>query len=363
MKISELDDPQAIESVRRFGSMIDRIKSTEDSIMARARAIESGDGAGAVPDRMVFSRSQMGPADLPRLFVAERMVGETDDILSIEFFEAGLVAKRPVGRIWDGMQSFATGFLVGEGLMMTAAHALPDAATASLHDFQMDYEAHSIGTPVNAPKYSLDPDRFFFVDHAYDVALVAVADFTGFNPPLESFGWFVLNDHDETITAPQPVSIIQHPEGREKSIVVHNSRFVHCDNSSEDERYCWYTGDTERGSSGAPVFDPQWNILALHHQAIPDTNDAGEILDRRGNPIELHGQTVETLDDLQDLGNVGFVANQGVRQSRVFRLLERARMDDPAHDKLRIELLAFWRAPGAKARARATALRGSGFAG
>jgi len=359
MKVTDMTDRQSVETIERFSSMISRIKSAENSIMARARAIETGDSR----DEIVFSRNHIEPADLPQLFLAERMVGETNDILSVEFFEAGLLAKRPVGRILDGMGSFATGFLIGKNLMMTAAHALPSVVEASIHEFQMDYEAHSIGTPVNAPRYSLDPDRFFFVDKTCDVAIVAVADFTGLNPPLDSYGWLVLDARDEKITAPQPVSIIQHPQGREKSIVVHNSRFVHRDNSSDDERYCWYTGDTERGSSGAPVFDPQWNILALHHQAIPDTNDAGEILDRKGNPVELHGQTVETLDDLHDLGSVGFVANQGVRQSRIFRLLERSRMNDPAHDTLRMELLELWLAPGAKARARASAMRGASLSG
>ncbi|MBT3140438.1 serine protease [Ruegeria litorea] len=353
MKITDLKDIQSIENTTRFENMIKRIKSTEDSIMARAQAIESGLSS----DTMVFQRSHIEPADLPRLFVAERMVGETNDILSIEFFEAGLVAKRPVGRVLDGIGSYATGFLIGNDLMMTAAHALPGIAEASIHEFQMDYETHSIGTPVSAPRYSLDPDRFYFVNETYDVAIVAVTDFTGLNPSLDSYGWIVLDPRDETIKAPQPISIIQHPQGREKSIVVHNSRFVHCENNSNDERFCWYTGDTERGSSGAPVFDPQWNLLALHHQAIPDTNDEGEILDRQGRPIVIDGQKIETLNELQELGNVGFVANQGVRQSRIFRLLENSRMDDPTQDTLRKELLASWCAPGAKARARASAIR------
>lgn len=355
MNISHLEESKDIEIVNRFNNMIDRIQSTEARIMARAREIELGSDY----IELSRSRSYMQPADLPELFLAERMIGGTNDILSIEFLEAGLAAKRPVGRILDGMGSFATGFLIGKGLLMTAAHALPSVAAASIHEFQLDFESHAIGAPVISPRYSLDPDRFFFANEEFDVAVVAVTDFTGMYPPLDTYGWFVLNDQDETILAPEPVSIIQHPRGREKSIVVHNSRFVHCDNTSEDERYCWYTGDTERGSSGAPVFDPQWNILALHHRAIPSTNKAGEILDKSGQPILQSKKRAKTLDDLHDLTNVAFVANQGVRQSRIFRMLERSVLTNPAHEATRVELLTFWRKPGAKARARTAAQKGA----
>ncbi|APR83391.1 Hypothetical protein A7982_08740 [Minicystis rosea] len=31
------------------------------------------------------------------------------------------------------------------------------------------------------------------------------------------------------------------------------------------ERYVQYTTDTLRGSSGSPVFDDQWRVVAVHH--------------------------------------------------------------------------------------------------
>jgi endonuclease G, mitochondrial len=349
MRISELADAQSLAAVERYQSMIGRIRSSEDRILGTADRI-LGRPAGR-PPTAPLARS---PADLPDLFLAERVIGATDDIVSIEFLEAGLVAKRPVGRILDGAGSFGTGFLVGLDLVMTAAHCLPSLAEASNHEVQFDYEEQSLGPPKATRSYSLHPERFFYRNDDYDVAIVAATDFTARHPPLSSYGWHVLLPREEKVAPPEPVSIIQHPGGLHKKLVVHNSRFVHCDNDTKDQRYCWYTGDTKKGSSGSPVFNARWEVVALHHRAIPNTSDQGEILGKDGLPAKINPETVRDLDDLADFEDVAFVANQGLRSSRLFSHLSGVLLPDPAQNTLLRELLDLWSAPGAWARSQST---------
>lgn len=355
MKITDLADGQSVETIQRFSNMIHRIKSTEMRIRDRISAMESRHRIPTMRPKAVIAE----PADLPELAFIERAIGKTDDILSIEFLEEGLIAKRPVGRILNHMGSFATGFLVGEGLVMTAAHALPTRAEAAMYEFQMGYEENRYGTPQTVHQYTLDPDRFYFRDDAYDVCVIAAVDYTGMQRPLEQYGWFVLSASDERIEPPEPVSIIQHPKGGMKKIVVHNSRFIQCDEASDDQRYCWYTGDTHRGSSGAPVFDPRWDVVALHHRAVPKTDKFGNILGKDGQPVDLSGRHVESLDDLIQIDEVAFVANQGVRKSRIFKLLESTQMETTAQQDILSKLLECWTRPGARARARTAAIQGA----
>ena len=147
----------------------------------------------------------------------ERLVGKSYDLVSIEFLEAGLLARRAVGRIWDGDQSYSTGFHVGLGLVMTTAHSLPSIAAASDHVLQMDYEEQSLGPPSSICEFSLDPETFFMRSEEYDVAICAAADFAGIAPPLDTFGWHVFSGEDEDTSSGTPVSLIQHPNGAMKS--------------------------------------------------------------------------------------------------------------------------------------------------
>jgi V8-like Glu-specific endopeptidase len=57
------------------------------------------------------------------------------------------------------------------------------------------------------------------------------------------------------------VFVIQHPRGGPKQIVMANNEvdFV-------DDTIVHYSTDTLPGSSGSPVFDWQWRLVALHHE-------------------------------------------------------------------------------------------------
>ncbi len=61
-------------------------------------------------------------------------------------------------------------------------------------------------------------------------------------------------------------NIIQHPQGDYKQLVIRENRLV-----SRAADFLHYMTDTEEGSSGSPVFNDQWEVIALHHWGEPTT--------------------------------------------------------------------------------------------
>ena len=56
------------------------------------------------------------------------------------------------------------------------------------------------------------------------------------------------------------MTIIQHPLGGPKQIAITANQVV----NTYDYRL-QYTTDTQPGSSGSPVFNDDWKVIALHH--------------------------------------------------------------------------------------------------
>ncbi|MGC1309427.1 MAG: LamG-like jellyroll fold domain-containing protein [Phormidesmis sp.] len=62
------------------------------------------------------------------------------------------------------------------------------------------------------------------------------------------------------------VIIVQHPKGRRKQVVLNNNRVV-ANGLYKD--FLRYEADTDYGSSGSPVFNASWELVGLHHAAVP----------------------------------------------------------------------------------------------
>lgn len=197
--------------------------------------------------------------------VLERII-QTNDLLPVAYLEGGATAARAVGRvvIRDGrgrLTGYGTGSLVSADLLLTNHHVLADAGTAGRSGVEFDYQDGLDGRPLPLQGFALDPDRFFFADQELDFALVAVkappgelARF-GFNPLVATEGKAIVGDF---------VTIVQHPGGEKKQVALRENRIV-----DVLESFLHYQTDTEPGSSGSPVFNDQWEIVALHHAGVP----------------------------------------------------------------------------------------------
>ena len=74
------------------------------------------------------------PKALIELSTLERIIGE-NDLVPVNYLLMALEKAKSVGRVLvknklGGLESYGTGFLVAENILMTNAHVLPDAKTA-----------------------------------------------------------------------------------------------------------------------------------------------------------------------------------------------------------------------------------------
>lgn len=71
------------------------------------------------------------------------------------------------------------------------------------------------------------------------------------------------------------VSSIQHPGGDEKYISIRENRVVKIGDPQHAQLapWLWYTSDTAPGSSGTPVLNDQWQVVAVHHRSVPESEE------------------------------------------------------------------------------------------
>ena len=263
------------------------------------------------------------PEEIDESIVQEVIVGARD-FLSIEFLERGLLASRSVGRVLvssgSGLKARGTGFLVAPGLLLTNHHVLTSRELAVVCSVEMDYEQNRLG-PLKQPQvFFFEPDRFFLNDAALDYALVAVAATSDRGVALANYGWLTLNAAQGKIVVSDQdyLNIIQHPLGREKEVVIRNNRVLDLRTSNDAAAdalgaFLHYEGDTEKGSSGSPVLNDQWNVVALHHSGVPARDAQGNWLDKEGH-VWRRGQ--------QSISEIRWVANEAIRVSSLVAAIQ-----------------------------------------
>ncbi|TBY21705.1 hypothetical protein E0H93_32145 [Rhizobium leguminosarum bv. viciae] len=277
----------------------------------RKRAIApSADGRefrSITPAAPVPMESTSLPADIR----AERVLG-TSDLLEVVFLEAALSVARTVARIRVGtaigsLLGWGTGFLVSPRLLLTNWHVLKteDVARTSTAEFGYETRLGDLAAR-NGAIFKLRPDLFFLSDRALDFALVAIEGSGNGGENLSGFGFNALIDDDETlIIKGQFANIIQHPSGQPKQLAFRQNEVI-----EKPESFLHYRTDTAPGSSGAPVFNDQWQVVALHRAGVWATNDAGQIL-AMDNTVWNEAMGEERIK---------WISNEGVRVPSLLRI-------------------------------------------
>jgi endonuclease G, mitochondrial len=155
---------------------------------------------------------------------------------------------------------------------MTNNHVIPSADiarnpnTKAEFNYQLPFNG---SVPSNSVRYDLDPDGQFETCKELDYTLVAVkTDVAGKMPPVNSWGRLQLNPHADPVYA-EHVVIVQHPNGGPKQIALTGSAVM-----QTRPPYLHYSTDTMPGSSGSPVFNDLWQVIAIHHAAGPSLKTA-----------------------------------------------------------------------------------------
>jgi len=193
----------------------------------------------------------------------QRLTRKRSTLVSVRYLKLGLVRGRSVVRILRADDGAGTGFLTTENLLITNHHVLdtPDQARGATVWF--NYEENEAGQSAAVTEARLDPDVFWRTSEADDWTAVAFAsDMT--------VDWGGITLEAARVMPGDWVNIIQHPSGLQKQLSIAADVVV----DVQDNRIQYMT-DTMEGSSGAPVFDRHWNLVALHHAAVRRTETRG----------------------------------------------------------------------------------------
>jgi len=210
------------------------------------------------------------------------------NFLPASFLRDGAAKARAVCRI-KTQRSLGTGFLIAPGILMTNNHVLgnKNVARDSVAEFGFEPGRETIIVPIQ-------PNRLFMTHKELDFTIVACDE-----GPLAELPRIPLLRSPATVTRHERVNIIQHPSGRPKEVALHDNQVTRI-----KDKVLHYRTDTEPGSSGSPVFNNDWDLVALHHAGF-----------REGG---------------------GKAVNEGIRISAIVaHLLRRSRESSDRHEALR----------------------------
>ena len=232
----------------------------------------------------------------------------------------------PAGNGWG------SGFLISDTLFMTNNHVIPSEAFCDKVNMQFNYQDHYDSTPTAGSEFfETNENSFFHTNAALDYTVVrlarkpyrfrfpftrvatsrfansipkespqALTDSIGGNL-CESEQMAALKDLRDVINKERPIAafdpqrfltyfgytagnkyghlnlrpsvsypsglrlnVVQHPRGRKKEVVVQQNEL-----RDTHTNVIHYYSDTDYGSSGSPVFNNTWDLMALHHARNP----------------------------------------------------------------------------------------------
>ena len=220
----------------------------------------------------------------------EKIVGP-NNLRPIVFLARGLELSRSVVFILIPGVGAGTGFLIADDLVITNNHVVGNAAAAADAVVRFNYEDDLHGNPLPVEEVRCAPADGFhtspYTDEgvkpdALDYTVVRLAEPAGAR-------WGTIRLADVPVAPPADVVVIQHPGGEKKQIAIADNEVAYVDDLKVQ-----YLTDTLPGSSGSPVFNDKWELVALHH--------AGGFYVQPGDPTgHLRNEGVRIAAILADL--------------------------------------------------------------
>jgi hypothetical protein len=264
-------------------------------------ARESNPGA---PSLLAFAQQfGIAPTNAPSRPELERIIRETSSFFDVTRWRTqlgeieGRVCRVEVAT--SAATTYGTGFLLGPDLVMTNFHvmeAVIAGTTARAEDvvLRFDYKRLADGTTLNpgtehrlaGDGWLVDASRISPVDlepepksgtpspDELDYALLRLAKAAGDEPVggrdepgAPARGWVEVPRERHDFLPGSALFIVQHPKGDPLQLAL-DSQAVRGVNGNGTR--VTYRTNTLGGSSGSPVFNHNWRLVALHHSGDPD---------------------------------------------------------------------------------------------
>ena len=271
-----------------------------DQLLLAAR--ESNPGNAAL---LAFGQ-QLGlaPENTPPRRELEKIIRTTNSFLDITQWRERLgEIEGRVCRVEIQNQPYGTGILLAPDAVMTNYHVVESVIEAE-YGFQpsdvvlrFDYRQLKDGTTLSQGKEYrlLTTETDWLIDHSpyspvdmelepkpglpepdqLDYALLRVDGSPGDEsvgekpePGAPPRGWIEIPGTAYDFPPDTPLFVVQHPKGAPLKLALDTNAVIGL--NGNDTRVAYRT-NTEPGSSGSPVFDQNWNLVALHHSGDPDS--------------------------------------------------------------------------------------------
>lgn len=201
--------------------------------------------------------------------------------------------------------------MVSPSLLLTNWHVFKTKEQVNDSVVQFFYELDSRGNPSkDTTTFLLDPEAFYFAHKDLDYCLISVKKMDISNSKnLSDIGFIRL---DPTLgklgnEEQEKLNIVHHPKGDYKQLSIRENTFTKIQPTT-----IWYKSDTSQGSSGSPVFNDQWQLVALHHMGVPKRDAEGNYLDKDDEIIPIVNRQI-------DVNRIHWIANEGVRISVIVK--------------------------------------------
>lgn len=231
-----------------------------------------------------------------------------------------------------GKVEYGTGFLLGSELLMTNYHVMEkvtqgqgkpeDVLVRFDYKMQADREKLLGGTVYHLAKndWIVAQSKYSSLDEMIDTGskeptsdeldyvLLRVANAPGNDPvggpdnqdpEAKPRRWISIGTYEPKFEKDTPLFILEHPRAEPLKLFADTTSIIGFNSNKTRVRY---RTNTERGASGSPCFDAEWNLIALHHSGDPDYSTFHKAEYNQGIPIQAIRQDLKDKGILDQLG-------------------------------------------------------------
>jgi V8-like Glu-specific endopeptidase len=246
----------------------------------------------------------------------EKIVNDAAGFADVGVFRRRLAeAEVRTARIDVGGRANGTGFLVGDQLLLTNWHVVSTVAAGAVALFD-----HSVLNPTTGRAVPFAADWLVArSEHdtipselgatgppvgTWDFALVRLAEPAGAQAigpdpaaaAVDKRGHYRLDGTDYSYDEREPLLVVGHPDGRPIQLSYAAPSGA---TPTEHGNRVRYQTNTEGGSSGSPVFNRDFRVVALHHAGGPTTASAFAVADGQFNQgVPIAGVVAELKKQL-----------------------------------------------------------------
>jgi V8-like Glu-specific endopeptidase len=183
----------------------------------------------------------------------EKIIRTRSTLVSIHYLEVGLERSRSVVRIRRKDGSVGSGFLAHGNYLITNNHVLPTPNSLEGTTIYFNYQETLDGLHAHYELAELSGKDFHktSVDDDWTAVRVEAAQVQK---------WGCLKMVKKAAIVGEHVNIIQHPAGGPKQVSFSAGAIAFVGGGKVQ-----YLTDTLPGSSGSPVFNEKWDLVAVHH--------------------------------------------------------------------------------------------------